>query len=393
MKSRALRMAVPAYEERRATLLEVLPARLQTIARACGTAWSTQTGTPGQKMLLRDLRSVGAVADDGEEPLWRLPGQPRPVAVVEAPPPSPVALQAFPLPQVLPGMFRCVSLRATLTGAACLRRQDARGRCGPGLTFPLHRTCGPREPGDLSPCEQGKAVRIALGNPTPVDLEAAKRIPPLFVFPTPSSVLRIPSAPLAQPRPVASAILPPQPAARAGRVEDAAPRSADEGGAEAEALEEGAAAEAPEEGASDARRDEEAHAAGGGAGAPRGPEAMTTNPAPIRLVIIESPFAGDVERNTAYARAAMLDCLRRGEAPYASHLLYTQPGVLDDANPEERTLGIEAGLAWGARADATVVYRDLGVSRGMALGVARATAAGRPVEWRTLPSWAQKAAG
>lgn len=107
----------------------------------------------------------------------------------------------------------------------------------------------------------------------------------------------------------------------------------------------------------------------------------------MRKVIVESPYAGDVERNTRYARAAMHDCLMRGEAPYASHLLYTQPGVLDDDVPEERTLGIEAGLVWGEAAEATVMYTDLGVSGGMKLGEERARAAGRPVEYRTLPGW------
>ena len=42
----------------------------------------------------------------------------------------------------------------------------------------------------------------------------------------------------------------------------------------------------------------------------------------MRRVIVESPYAGDVERNIAYVRAAMRDCLMRGEAPLASHLLY-----------------------------------------------------------------------
>ena len=67
----------------------------------------------------------------------------------------------------------------------------------------------------------------------------------------------------------------------------------------------------------------------------------------MKRVIIESPYAGDVERNLRYARAAMKDCLHRGEAPYASHLLYTQEGVLDDDVPGERKLGISAGLSWG----------------------------------------------
>lgn len=104
----------------------------------------------------------------------------------------------------------------------------------------------------------------------------------------------------------------------------------------------------------------------------------------MRLVIVESPYAGDVEANVEYARAALRDCLLRGEAPIASHLLYTQPGVLRDEIPGERAHGIDAGLAWGRVADATVVYTDRGTSRGMEQGIARAVAEGRPVEYRTL---------
>ncbi|WP_245457999.1 hypothetical protein [Mesorhizobium sp. M6A.T.Cr.TU.016.01.1.1] len=106
-----------------------------------------------------------------------------------------------------------------------------------------------------------------------------------------------------------------------------------------------------------------------------------------RLVILESPYAGEVERNVAYARAALRDCLKRGDAPAASHLLYTQPGVLDDDDPAERATGIGAGLAWGRKAEATVVYTDRGISRGMVAGIERAHADGRPVEYRTLEGW------
>lgn len=103
-----------------------------------------------------------------------------------------------------------------------------------------------------------------------------------------------------------------------------------------------------------------------------------------RIVQVESPYAGDVEANVAYARACLADCLRRGEAPFASHLLYTQPGVLDDTVPAERTLGIEAGLAILRVADAVVVYTDRGVSRGMEMGIARARELGVAVELRRL---------
>jgi hypothetical protein len=104
----------------------------------------------------------------------------------------------------------------------------------------------------------------------------------------------------------------------------------------------------------------------------------------MRRVILESPYAGDVERNVEYARSALRDSLQRGEAPIASHLLYTQPGVLKDEIEDERALGIDAGLAWGAVAEATVVYVDLGISSGMAYGMERADVDGRPVEFRTL---------
>lgn len=110
----------------------------------------------------------------------------------------------------------------------------------------------------------------------------------------------------------------------------------------------------------------------------------------IRLVIIESPYAGppeEVERNLRYLRAAMADCLKRGEAPYASHALYTQPGVLDDSIPDERLHGMRAGFAWGKMADAVVVYDDLGITRGMKSGITRATNLGKPVERRQIPGW------
>lgn len=104
----------------------------------------------------------------------------------------------------------------------------------------------------------------------------------------------------------------------------------------------------------------------------------------MRRVIVESPYAGDIEANVAYARACVRDSVLRGEAPIASHLLFTQPGILDDDVPAERQLGIDAGLAWRAVAEASVVYTDRGISRGMEYGIAAAIQAGIPVEYRSL---------
>jgi len=102
----------------------------------------------------------------------------------------------------------------------------------------------------------------------------------------------------------------------------------------------------------------------------------------VRLVIIESPYAGNRELNVSYARAAMLDCLKRGEAPFVPHLLYTQ--VLDDSVIAERKLSIEAGTSWYYAAQACIVYEDLGISKGMSLGIIAAKKHDIPVEYRKL---------
>lgn len=104
----------------------------------------------------------------------------------------------------------------------------------------------------------------------------------------------------------------------------------------------------------------------------------------MKLVIIESPYAGDVIKNVAYARLCVKDSLHRGEAPIASHLLYTQDSILDDNVPAERKLGIEAGQAWGRVADLYAVYTDYGVSLGMKHGIETARKLGVTVEFRSL---------
>lgn len=103
----------------------------------------------------------------------------------------------------------------------------------------------------------------------------------------------------------------------------------------------------------------------------------------MKRVVIESPLSGNFARNIRYARLCALDCLRRGEAPYASHLLYTQ--MLDDKNPEHRKLGMEAGFAWNAVAEVCAVYQDLGVSGGMKLGIQVHSSNNIPIEHRNLP--------
>jgi hypothetical protein len=116
----------------------------------------------------------------------------------------------------------------------------------------------------------------------------------------------------------------------------------------------------------------------------------------MKRVILESPYAGDVDANLRYARACMRDCLERGEAPIASHLLYTQPGILDDHTPAERQWGILAGLAWRPAAELSVFYTDRGWSSGMLSALKSATEGGWPFELRSLagqPEAAPRVAG
>lgn len=87
--------------------------------------------------------------------------------------------------------------------------------------------------------------------------------------------------------------------------------------------------------------------------------------------IIESPYAArgpfSVANHERYARLCMADSLRRGEAPFLSHLLYTQ--CLADTVPDQRKKGIEAGFTWAAVADLAAVYYDLGITPGMKAGI------------------------
>mgnify|MGYP001562217949 CR=1 FL=1 len=99
-------------------------------------------------------------------------------------------------------------------------------------------------------------------------------------------------------------------------------------------------------------------------------------------VTIESPLAGNFCKNVRYAQLCMLDSLKRGEAPYASHLLY--PQVFDDLDEDQCRVGMQAGHVWLKQAELVAVYIDLGVSRGMSMAEALAIKLGIPTTTRRL---------
>lgn len=104
----------------------------------------------------------------------------------------------------------------------------------------------------------------------------------------------------------------------------------------------------------------------------------------MKRVIIESPYAGDISVNVKYARAAMRHSLSMGEAPIASHLLYTQPDILRDEIQEEREWGIKAGFAWSDAAEAHIFYVDFGMSNGMRAALQYCIDNNRPYEYRKI---------
>ncbi|XOQ47685.1 MAG: hypothetical protein ACFWUM_02070 [Eubacteriales bacterium] len=57
----------------------------------------------------------------------------------------------------------------------------------------------------------------------------------------------------------------------------------------------------------------------------------------MKLIYVASPYAGDVERNTEFAKKACRHVMNEGHAFFAPHLLY--PAILDEHQPKQRQLG------------------------------------------------------
>jgi len=102
----------------------------------------------------------------------------------------------------------------------------------------------------------------------------------------------------------------------------------------------------------------------------------------IRAVIVESPFAGDVQGNLEYLFMVFSDCVLRGESPYASHAILTT--CLNDLDRGHRALGLLLGEAWRPRADLTAFYTDRGWSEGMLRAKRICEQDGLPFEERQL---------
>lgn len=96
----------------------------------------------------------------------------------------------------------------------------------------------------------------------------------------------------------------------------------------------------------------------------------------MKLVYICSPYAGNIEENIHFVKAACRYAMKQGCAPIAPHLLY--PQFLNDTVPIEREVGIQMGLRVLASCEELWVCGSH-ISEGMEKEIAEAKRLGIPV--------------
>lgn len=115
----------------------------------------------------------------------------------------------------------------------------------------------------------------------------------------------------------------------------------------------------------------------------------------VQVVLLESPFSGNIQRNVAYTQRAMADSRQRNEAPIITHLLWTQhhekaDHFVSDYDPKYTlpNLGRESALeqlkAIRRRVHKVVFLVDYGYSNGMKHGLEHCKKEGIPYEERKL---------
>lgn len=87
------------------------------------------------------------------------------------------------------------------------------------------------------------------------------------------------------------------------------------------------------------------------------------------IVYICSPFAGDIDTNVKAARAYSRFAVEAGYIPIAPHLLF--PQFLNDADPQERQLGLFFGNALMSKCSEVWVFGKH-ISPGMEVEIERA---------------------
>ena len=95
-----------------------------------------------------------------------------------------------------------------------------------------------------------------------------------------------------------------------------------------------------------------------------------------KLIYIASPYAGEIESNIAFAKAACRYTMSEGHTPVAVHLLY--PQFLDDGDPAQRAAGLTMGHRVLTACDELWVCGER-ISTGMAHEITEAEKLGIPI--------------
>jgi len=120
------------------------------------------------------------------------------------------------------------------------------------------------------------------------------------------------------------------------------------------------------------------------------PKNFFTDQESYQLVIVESPYSGDIQANLDYLDCCIHDCKKRGEGGLATHLLYTKTpfyGHVADSPPDGMTAGriwcCKLGTqGWRQIASKAVFYLDRGMSQGMMDALEYYQSIQFPVEFR-----------
>lgn len=99
------------------------------------------------------------------------------------------------------------------------------------------------------------------------------------------------------------------------------------------------------------------------------------------IIFICSPFAGDIEGNTARARRYGRFAVTKDKIPVIPHLMY--PQFLYEDDPVERQLGIQMGLALLLKCQELWVFGGR-VSSGMAVEIKKAKEIEIPIKYFTV---------
>lgn len=83
------------------------------------------------------------------------------------------------------------------------------------------------------------------------------------------------------------------------------------------------------------------------------------------FVYVCSRYSGDIQTNTAAALRYCQFAVKRGCIPIASHIFYAASGILDENDPDSRSLGLTFGLLLLDRCSEVWIFSDGTLSEGM----------------------------